>query len=68
LQDEAERELENFGRRGFEGRKFLDAGSIRDALALRDAGVKSEEIERRVGMKRGSVDKLGPKGVVENVV
>lgn len=68
MQDEAERELENFGKREFEGRKFLDAGSIRDALTLRDAGVESEEIERRIGMKRGSLQKLGSKGIVENVV
>jgi len=68
LQDEAERELEMLGRRGFEGRRFLRSGEIRDALALREAGVGEEEIERKMGLKKGVVRVLTPKGIVENVV
>ena len=68
LQDEAERELEMLGRRGFEGRRFLRSGEIRDVLALREAGVGEEEIERRMGLKKGVVRVLAPRGIVENVV
>ena len=68
MQDEAERELEMLGRRGFEGRRFLRSGEIRDALALREAGVGEEEIERKMGLKKGVVRVLTPKGIVENVV
>lgn len=68
MQDEAERELEMFGRRGFEGRRFLRSGEIRDILALRDAGVGEEEIERRMGLRKGVVRVLAPRGIVENVV
>jgi len=67
LQDEAERELDQIGRRGFEGRKFVDVGSIRDAISLRDGGMATVDIEKRLGMKTGSIAKLGMKGVVKNV-
>jgi len=67
LQDEAERELDQIGRRGFEGRKFVDIGSIRDAISLRDGGMATVDIEKRLGMKTGSVAKLGIRGVVKNV-
>jgi len=68
LQDEAERELDQIGRRGFEGRKFVDIGSIRDAISLRDSGMRASDIEKRLGMRTGSIAKLGTRGVVENVV
>ena len=68
LQDEAERELEMLGRKGFEGRRFLRSGEIRDALVLREAGVGEEEIERRMGLKKGVVRVLAPKGILKNVV
>ena len=60
--------MEMLGRRGFEGRRFLRSGEIRDILALREVGVGDEEIERRMGLKRGVVKVLGPRGVVENIV
>jgi hypothetical protein len=56
------------GRRGFEGRRFLRPGEIRDALALREVGVGEEEIEKRMGLKKGVVRVLAPKGIVENVM
>lgn len=60
--------MDEIGKKGFEGRKFVDVGSIRDALSLRESGLSEGEIEKRLGLKRGSVKKLGPSGVVENTV
>lgn len=68
LQDEAERELEMLGRKGFEGRRFLRSGEIRDVLALREAGVVAEEIENRMGLRKGLIRVLAPRDIVKNVV
>jgi len=65
LYDEAEREGQAYGKRGFEGRQFLDAFTIRQILIERDAGQKSaKEIERKLGLKAGVVERLGAPGVV----
>jgi len=56
------------GRRGFEGRRFLRSGEIRDVLALREAGVGDEEIEKRMGLRKGVLRVLAPGKIVENVV
>jgi len=45
----------------------VDIGSIRDAISLRDGGMATVDIEKRLGMKTGSVAKLGIRGVVKNV-
>lgn len=58
LQERADAELENLGRRG-EGREFMDVGTIRKVLLLRQQGVDEGDIERRFGLKRGSVRRLG---------
>ena len=64
LQDEAEREFMDAGRRGHEGRQFLDVVTIRQVLMLRDdKRLAAEEIERRLGLKKGVVARLGAKGV-----
>ncbi|KAJ9643937.1 hypothetical protein H2199_003803 [Coniosporium tulheliwenetii] len=53
---------------GAQGRQFLDVGLLRHVLMLRDEkGLSGEEIERRLGLKKGIVGRLGPKGVVESV-
>lgn len=65
LQEEAEEEIQNGGPGG---RKFIDATNIRQALLLRDQhGLSAEKIEERLGMKKGSMAKLGGKGVVEGI-
>ncbi|KAF5860770.1 hypothetical protein ETB97_001052 [Aspergillus alliaceus] len=64
----AERETESFGRQHFEGREFLDALTIRQALSMRDQqGVPAGEIERLLRLKRGVMGRLGEKGVVSEV-
>ena len=68
LQDDAEREFLEAGRRGHEGRQFLHVFTIRQMLILRDhRGKSAAEIEKALGLKTGVVDRLGPKGVVELV-
>ncbi|KAL4763700.1 uncharacterized protein BDW70DRAFT_131382 [Aspergillus foveolatus] len=62
---EAEAEAEELGKGGFEGRRYLDAYTIRQILAMRDRqGLGAEEIERALRLKRGVVGRVGAaKGV-----
>ncbi|KAH9892956.1 hypothetical protein F4778DRAFT_749007 [Xylariomycetidae sp. FL2044] len=62
LEERARAELEDPGASG--AREFLDVGTIRQALALRARGAPSREIERRLRLKEGAVERLGPEGVV----
>ncbi|KAL4899744.1 hypothetical protein BDW74DRAFT_107199 [Aspergillus multicolor] len=57
---EAEAEAENLGKGAFEGRRYLDAFTIRQVLAMRDRqGMSEEEIERVLRLKRGVVGRMG---------
>ena len=68
IADAAEKEFMENGRRGFEGRSFLDTGTIRKILALRDErGLGAAEIEKTLELKTGVVASLGLKGVVGTV-
>ncbi|KAL4813650.1 hypothetical protein BDW67DRAFT_168054 [Aspergillus spinulosporus] len=62
---EAEAEAEELGKGGFEGRRYLDAYTIRQILAMRDRqGLGAEEIERALRLKRGVVGRIdAAKGV-----
>ena len=65
LAQEAEREFDEVARRGrgAQGRQFLDVGLLRHVLMLRDEkGLSGEEIERRLGLRKGIVARLGAKG------
>ncbi|KAI9742713.1 MAG: hypothetical protein M1835_003039 [Candelina submexicana] len=64
LASAADKEFIEAGKRGHEGRQFLDVTTIRQILMLRDEkAIGEEEIERRLGLKKGVVRRLGPKGV-----
>ncbi|KAL8767309.1 MAG: hypothetical protein Q9209_006147 [Squamulea sp. 1 TL-2023] len=64
LAQEAEEEFTRL-RGGGEGRRFLDVVKIREVLAMRDGkGMSEREIEERLGLRRGVVEKLGRRGVV----
>lgn len=53
------------GRKGREGRRFLDVVTIRQILMLRDEkGLGTREIESKLGLAKGLVEKLGGRGVV----
>lgn len=56
MAEEAEREFAK-ARVGGE-RRFLDVGTIRSVLAMREQGVGEGEIERRMGLGRGVVGLL----------
>lgn len=66
LAEEAEREFENVGRQGMGegGRAFLDVVTLRQVVGMREGGVEEEEIERKLGLRRGVVGKFGRVGVV----
>ncbi|KAI1081911.1 hypothetical protein F5B20DRAFT_37885 [Whalleya microplaca] len=59
LQERAQAEFENVGR----GKEFLDVGTLRQILVLRERGAAPAEIERRLRLKTGVVERLGPEGV-----
>ncbi|KAJ5734497.1 hypothetical protein N7493_003283 [Penicillium malachiteum] len=53
------------GSPNFTGRQFLDSLTIHQALTMRDQqGLPSGEIERMLGLKKGTIGKLGRSGVV----
>jgi hypothetical protein len=66
IQNDAERELEQVGRRGFEGRKYVDSGIINLALMRRKRGENDAKIEEAYEIKKGRLNALG-KGIVEAV-
>ncbi|KAL8827835.1 MAG: hypothetical protein Q9170_006854 [Blastenia crenularia] len=64
LAREAEAEFTRL-RGGGEGRKFLDVVKIREVLVMRDEKrISEEEIERRLGLQKGLVERLGGREVV----
>ncbi|QDS68884.1 hypothetical protein FKW77_007656 [Venturia effusa] len=67
LQDQADKEFENIGRRKFQGRQFLDVTMISQVLLARRNGASDQEIEKRMGLKPGIVARLGRNGVVEAI-
>jgi hypothetical protein len=64
IAQEAEKEFESIGRKSSLGRSFLDVVTIRQVLMMRDEQRKgAEEIERTLGLRKGVVGKLGPRGL-----
>lgn len=66
ITDEAEAEISNVGRRGFEGRKYVDAGVIQLALMRQARGEPAARIENALGIKIGRLSMLKP-GTVAGV-
>lgn len=65
MAEEAEREFAQTGKSSAVGRQFLDVVTLRQVLVMRDeGGLEGAEIERRLGLRRGVVDRLGRSGVV----
>lgn len=64
IQDAADNEFLNAGRRGFGGRQFLDVGVVRQVLLMRERGMEPSQIEKKLDLKSGTVAKLGPEGLV----
>jgi 3-deoxy-7-phosphoheptulonate synthase len=59
ISDEAEDELRDVGRRGFAGRKYVDAGVIQLALMRQSRGEPDARIEEALGIKKGRLSVLG---------
>ncbi|KAF2500998.1 hypothetical protein BU16DRAFT_612984 [Lophium mytilinum] len=66
LQQLAEDELSQTGRRGFEGRSFVDVTAVRQAMMLVQRGDTQSKAEETVGLKKGRLGALG-RGIVEAV-
>lgn len=64
LEARAKEEFENTGKSTDRGREFLDIGTIRQILVLRQSGVSAADIEARLRLKPGVVARFGPQGVV----
>jgi len=66
IQEIAEEEKGMAGRRGFLGRKYIDAGAVQLALMRRARGESDQKIEEALGIKRGRLGVLG-RGIVDPV-
>jgi hypothetical protein len=64
LQDTAETELQSVGRRGFQGREYVDIVAVRQAMLLVQGGKSVSVAEETVGLKKGRLEVLG-RGIVE---
>lgn len=64
LQDAADQEFLEAGRRGFAGRQFLDVGILRQILLMRENGQSATEIEKTLDLRAGVVARLGTEGIV----
>jgi hypothetical protein len=61
-----EEESESLGRGSFQGRTLISAGQIREVLNMRESGMESGDIERRLRLRAGLVKRLGVGSVVAN--
>jgi hypothetical protein len=52
------------GRTGFQGRRFVEAARMGEALRLRASGIGEADVERRLGLARGVLGRLSGGGVV----
>ncbi|KAL6702684.1 hypothetical protein ACN47E_001231 [Coniothyrium glycines] len=59
IAEEAEEEMRDVGRKGFAGRKYVDAGIIQLALMRQARGEPDARIEDALGIKQGRLGVLG---------
>jgi hypothetical protein len=64
LEARAKYELDNTGKSTDKGREFLDIGTVKQILVLRESGTSATDIETRLRLKPGLVARLGPRGIV----
>lgn len=69
LASQAAAEFSRLGKSAHQGRQFVDVGSIRQIIEMRDEklGMTDSDIEKKLGLKTGTVIKLGNKSVVSTV-
>ena len=61
-----EEESESLGRSSFQGRTLISAQQIREVLELKERGLATGEIEKRLRLRSGLVGKLGAGVIVGN--
>ncbi|KAI0837510.1 hypothetical protein F5Y06DRAFT_297367 [Hypoxylon sp. FL0890] len=61
LQEAAQLEFERPG----QGKEFLDVGILKQILIMQARGAPAPDIEKRLRLKSGVVNRLGPKGVTQ---
>lgn len=66
LEQQAEENLEEVGRTG-RGRKFIDTRTLIDAMQLRSRGAADADIEERLRLHPGLLDKLGTQSMLSLV-
>ncbi|KAF4121764.1 hypothetical protein GMORB2_1603 [Geosmithia morbida] len=66
MQHRAEAEFEAMGTSGAQGRSFVDMRTLIDAIRLLDHGVPRAEIEKKLHMKHGLLNKLGRPGILSH--
>ena len=67
LQQEAELDFEAMGRANTQGRRFLDMRTVVDALKMRGHGIPDGEIEKRLRIQRGLLERLGRQSILSHV-
>lgn len=70
IQERADADTEHFQQVGLRGarRRYVDMRTLADALQLLDKGVPAREVESKMGMEEGLLNRLGRKGVVTHLV
>ncbi|KAK4174281.1 hypothetical protein QBC36DRAFT_333972 [Triangularia setosa] len=59
LEQKAKLEMEDWGKSSYQGKELLDIGTIKKIFVLRDQGESEQVIEKRLGLKKGVVARLG---------
>lgn len=60
-------DFERLGRAGSPGRRFLDMRTVIEAVEMRDRGTPSSVIERRLGLERGVMSRLGAHRILSHL-
>ncbi|KFH41052.1 hypothetical protein ACRE_082360 [Hapsidospora chrysogenum ATCC 11550] len=66
LQQEAEAEFEALGTGKPGGRRFVDMRTLVDAMTLLNRGTPQEEIEKRLNLENGLLERLGKPGTLSH--
>lgn len=59
LEEQAKREMEDWGKSTHQGKELLDIGTIKKIFVLSEQGESDQAIEKQLGLKKGVVAKLG---------
>ncbi|KAJ6784191.1 hypothetical protein PWT90_04765 [Aphanocladium album] len=70
VQQRADEDMEHFQQVGIRAarRRYVDMRTLSDALQLLDKGVPPREVEGKMGMQEGLLDKLGRKGILTHLL